>query len=65
MNPFGGLRISEMTGTILALNHRKESEDSKTDKAKPRAIVGRLCAETRIKGYAPGTKTVKRAGLQR
>jgi hypothetical protein len=65
MKPFSELRIFEMTGTILAVHHRKESEDSKTDKAKPRAIVGRLRAETRIKIYAPGTKTVKRAVLQR
>jgi hypothetical protein len=46
MKPFNGLHIFEKAGTILAVNNNEESEDSETDKAKPRVIVGRLPALT-------------------
>jgi hypothetical protein len=46
MKPFDGLHIFENTGTILAVNNYEESEDSGTDKAKRRVIVGRLDAVT-------------------
>lgn len=36
MNAFNGLYVFEKTGTILAFNNNKESEDSEIDKAKPR-----------------------------
>ena len=42
MKAFNRLEIFEKTGTILAFNNNKESEDAETDKAKPRVIVGRL-----------------------
>lgn len=62
MKPFDGLHIFERAGTILAVNHNEESEGSGTDKAKQRAIVGRLPAVT---GGRPTAQRWSRRGKPR
>jgi hypothetical protein len=47
------------TGTILAVDCNEESEDTETDKAKPRVIVGRLPAVT---GGRPTVSKMEQAG---